>query len=485
PAPPQQSMPHHPQHLQNQQSQQSIQQWQQWPQSHSGMPHDFSQGQYHGQMQNRATGSTTETGTAPNHNVPAGAVNFEGELNMTGMPPPNLGYLPPGLPAAPSPADASPQRASPQPPQKRQGGAFVDDNARIMEQKPPGLQPLNQNPWNAAARKNGNKKGAIWGKRKGSESNGTKTPDSGKTIFGVPLEVAVENSRLDEFSELPAVVYRCIEYLEARNAKEEEGIYRLSGSNVVIQGLKEKFNLGADVDLLRSGEPYDVHAVAGLLKLFLRELPSTVLTKNHQRDFLRITEISDRDDRITQLSRQVSALPLPNYTLLSALIAHLVRIVQCSERNKMTVRNVGIVFSPTLGVPANIMTLMLAEYDLVFCWDDPVKANVAKERERKMLERWARQRDEQQQQHQQGLEDEGDAAAMHSAKRPDYDDEARRVRRARREAAGMSVMPSAGSGVPGLSLDEDEEEEDGDEGPQNVGDDGNTPGAAQERNLYG
>ncbi|KAJ1561879.1 hypothetical protein HK405_002239 [Cladochytrium tenue] len=464
---------------------------------HQGMPHHlqnpqqqhFSQEpQYNGQMQNTATGSTTESGSAPNHNVPAGAVNFESEPNMAGMPPPNLGYLPPGLPAAPSPADASPQRASPQPPQKRQGGTFVDDNARIMEQTPPGLQPLNQNPWNAAARKNSNKKGAIWGKRKGSESSGSKTPDSGKVVFGIPLEVAVENSRLDEFSELPAVVYRCIEYLEARNAKEEEGIYRLSGSNVVIQGLKEKFNSSADVDLLRSGEPYDVHAVAGLLKLYLRELPSTVLTKNHQRDFLRITEIADRDDRITELSRQVSALPLPNYTLLSALIAHLVRIVQCSERNKMTVRNVGIVFSPTLGVPANIMTLMLAEYDLVFCWDDPVKANVAKEREREMLERWARQRDEQQQQQeQQHAEDGFDAAAMYPAKRSDYDDEARRVRRARREAAGMSVMPSAGSGVLGLAYSgavdevEEEEEEDGDEGPQYA--DGDAPGAAQERYL--
>ncbi|KAI9314686.1 Rho GTPase activation protein, partial [Zopfochytrium polystomum] len=166
--------------------------------------------------------------------------------------------------------------------------------------------------------------------------------------------------------ELPAVVYRCIEYLEARNAKDEEGIYRLSGSNSTIQGLKERFNVEGDVDLLGSGEPYDVHAIAGLLKLYLRELPSTVLTKNHQRDFLKITEITDRDDRITELSRQVSALPLPNYTLLSCLIGHLIRIVQCADRNKMSVRNVGIVFSPTLGVPANIMTLMLAEYELVF-----------------------------------------------------------------------------------------------------------------------
>ena len=44
-----------------------------------------------------------------------------------------------------------------------------------------------------------------------------------------------------------------------------------------------------DVDLLGSGMYYDVHAIAGLLKMYLRELPSPILTKELREDFLRIT----------------------------------------------------------------------------------------------------------------------------------------------------------------------------------------------------
>jgi RalA-binding protein 1 len=40
--------------------------------------------------------------------------------------------------------------------------------------------------------------------------------------------------------------------------------------------------------------------------------------------------------------------------------------VQNANVNKMTMRNVGIVFSPTLGIPAGVFSLMLAEFNRVF-----------------------------------------------------------------------------------------------------------------------
>lgn len=87
---------------------------------------------------------------------------------------------------------------------------------------------------------------------------------------------------------LPAVVYRCIEYLEAKNAASEEGIFRLSGSNLVIKALKERFNNEGDVDFLEGDTYYDVHAVASLFKQYLRELPTTVLTLELQSEFRRV-----------------------------------------------------------------------------------------------------------------------------------------------------------------------------------------------------
>jgi len=78
---------------------------------------------------------------------------------------------------------------------------------------------------------------------------------------------------------LPSPVYRCIEYLEYKSASEEEGIFRLSGASSVIKTLKERFNNEGDVKLV-DGKHYDVHAVASVLKAYLRELPESVLTSS-------------------------------------------------------------------------------------------------------------------------------------------------------------------------------------------------------------
>ena len=85
-------------------------------------------------------------------------------------------------------------------------------------------------------------------------------------------------------------------------------------------------------------------------------------------------DLVDPQDRIKELSSLISMLPLANYSLLRALTAHLILIVQNSNLNKMTMRNVGIVFSPTLGIPAGIFSLMLGEFNQVFNIDDDGEA---------------------------------------------------------------------------------------------------------------
>lgn len=67
-----------------------------------------------------------------------------------------------------------------------------------------------------------------------------------------------------------------------------------------------------------------------------------------------------------ELAQLVAQLPVSNYSLLRALTAHLILIVQNSATNKMNMRNVGIVFSPTLGIPAGVFSLMLGEFNRVF-----------------------------------------------------------------------------------------------------------------------
>ena len=151
------------------------------------------------------------------------------------------------------------------------------------------------------------KKRSIWGFRdKNGPDLGLNHPDDSnlsltqqqyqeqitnvKAAFGAPLADAVEYCGPRGIDVcLPAVVYRCLEYLGNKDATREEGIFRMSGSNVVIKSLKKRFNAEGDFDFLGPDEPYfDVHAVASLLKLYLRELPQPVLTRDMHLEFIAV-----------------------------------------------------------------------------------------------------------------------------------------------------------------------------------------------------
>ena len=188
-----------------------------------------------------------------------------------------------------------------------------------------------------------------------------------RPVFGSPLGEAVRfNHPADVNVELPAVVYRCIEYLDEKNAAGEEGIFRLSGSNVVIKQLRERFNVEGDVNLITDDQYYDIHAVASLLKLYLRELPTTILTRELHLEFLAVTELHDMRAKIRALNGLVHRLPTVNNNLLRYLAGFLINIINHADTNKMTVRNVGIVFSPTLNIPAPVFALFLQQYDGIF-----------------------------------------------------------------------------------------------------------------------
>lgn len=151
-------------------------------------------------------------------------------------------------------------------------------------------------------------KSSFWNfTSRASSDKGSSTAAPARPVFGVPLKEAVAVSRIRPGLELPAIVYRCVEFLEAKvrlcsflqpspwadfltkqNAENEEGIFRLSGSAHVIRQLKERFDAEGDVNLLQSSDCSDPHAIAGLLKQYLRELPPPLLTRALQPDFLRV-----------------------------------------------------------------------------------------------------------------------------------------------------------------------------------------------------
>jgi hypothetical protein len=47
----------------------------------------------------------------------------------------------------------------------------------------------------------------------------------------------------------------------------------------------------------------------------------------------------------------------------------LIRVIENSEKNKMTLKNISIVFSATLGIPSSIFNMLLKDFDYIF-WTD-------------------------------------------------------------------------------------------------------------------
>jgi hypothetical protein len=97
--------------------------------------------------------------------------------------------------------------------------------------------------------------------------------DLGTTrVFGVDLKEL--KSRPNAKSLIPYVIQNTISHLDCFGL-EIEGLFRKSGSASQIEYFREQYDQGITVDLRGCPDP---HTVAGLLKLYLRELPEPLLT---------------------------------------------------------------------------------------------------------------------------------------------------------------------------------------------------------------
>ncbi|KAK2550182.1 Rho GTPase-activating protein 29 [Acropora cervicornis] len=157
------------------------------------------------------------------------------------------------------------------------------------------------------------------------------------TTFGVDFQLHLQDSRLDV-----------------------KGIYRVSGVK------SRAFENGAYHADLSDTPP---HVIAAVLKLYLRQLPESLLTFRLYPEFIRVAkesfsficnsttckdaseneELRDEYDNLTKKLREVvMQLPTANRVTAERLIKHLKRVSEHVEDNAMPGSNLAIVFGPTL-----------------------------------------------------------------------------------------------------------------------------------------
>jgi RalA-binding protein 1 len=76
--------------------------------------------------------------------------------------------------------------------------------------------------------------------------------------------------------------------------------------------------------------------------------------------------MDEREKKIQTFNVLVHRLPRVNFELLQAVSSFLIQIIDNAALNKMTVRNVGIVFAPTLNIPAPLISMFLTDFPEIF-----------------------------------------------------------------------------------------------------------------------
>ena len=154
-------------------------------------------------------------------------------------------------------------------------------------------------------------------------------------VFGRPIAEVLAREK----TRVPNIVTACCDYLRD-TALEHPGVFRLSGSAAAINKLRDAFDAGEAVDF--GAEEVDLDSVAGLLKLYIRQLPEPPLTFELYKEFLAA------HDNPAGLKSLVARLPPHQRDFTVYLLDFLCEIAALSDRNQMTPSNISIVMGPNL-----------------------------------------------------------------------------------------------------------------------------------------
>ncbi|XP_047573919.1 protein FAM13A isoform X5 [Lutra lutra] len=161
-----------------------------------------------------------------------------------------------------------------------------------------------------------------------------------KKLFGVSLQ-DLQQQGLTE-NGVPAIVGTIVEYL-VKHGLTQEGLFRVNGNVKVVEQLRWKFESGAPVELGKDG---DVCSAASLLKLFLRELPGSVVTAALHPRFVQLFQDDRNDAQESSLRDLIKELPDTHYCLLKYLCQFLTKVAKHHVQNRMNVHNLATVFGP-------------------------------------------------------------------------------------------------------------------------------------------
>ena len=166
-------------------------------------------------------------------------------------------------------------------------------------------------------------------------------------VFGQPLHVVADRKQGSHDRGVPLVLLKCITYLNTHGL-HTENLYRIPGDSNEVKALRARFNQDdTAVDLAAGPAPLDVHVVASLVKLYLRELPEPVLPGA---TIVQLQSALSQPEtpRLAAFRHELALLPLPNYRTLRKLVVHLAKLLEHSEETRLSANVLAALFAPAL-----------------------------------------------------------------------------------------------------------------------------------------
>ncbi|KAI7898674.1 uncharacterized protein BX663DRAFT_555564 [Cokeromyces recurvatus] len=166
---------------------------------------------------------------------------------------------------------------------------------------------------------------------------------SESNLFGIDL---TERAQFENRT-VPLIVEQCIKEVEARGL-EYEGIYRKSGGAAQIRAIQLAFEQGESTNLDNEEEFNDICAITSVLKQYFRDLPNPLFTFELYDTLIDIATMNHNEKKIEAFSNALSKLPKAHLDTVILLFTHLNKVFEQSEKNRMSVKNLAMVFAPTL-----------------------------------------------------------------------------------------------------------------------------------------
>ncbi|NWX24357.1 SYDE2 protein, partial [Aegotheles bennettii] len=179
--------------------------------------------------------------------------------------------------------------------------------------------------------------------------------DREPVMFGVEARKVVEKENAGLM--VPLLMQKCILEIEKRGC-QVVGLYRLCGSAAVKKELREAFERDSKAVTLCESQYPDINVITGVLKDYLRELPSPLITKQLYeavldamvKNPLKMTASGCENDPSDSehTAALLDCLPDVEKATLKMLLDHLKLVASYQEVNKMTCQNLAVCFGPVL-----------------------------------------------------------------------------------------------------------------------------------------